>query len=175
MMDFAPCPRAAPSWGRRPGQRRTAEARHVILSVMKPSYLSPSCPQPSVHSLVVPAVPIFQRRRLRLQRSQHWLQVARLVSNRTCSFLWMATSTPPKSLYSAPTALPSRSSPLFLRPVHLMWGDMKGGRFTALVEMLISLMSAGRLHVKAQETLWKVELMFRGPLMGLLTSLDHWL
>lgn len=56
-----------------------------------------------------------------------------------------------------------------------MWGDMKGGRFTALVEMLISLMSAGRLHVKAQETLWKVELMFRGPLMGLLTSLDHWL
>lgn len=35
-----------------------------------------------------------------------------------------------------------------------------------LVEMLISLMSAGCLHTKAQETLWKVELMFRGPLIG---------
>lgn len=67
MMDFAACPRPAPSWGRLPGQGRTAEARHVVLSVMKPSYLSPTCPQPSVHSLVVPAVPIFQRRRLRLQ------------------------------------------------------------------------------------------------------------
>ena len=47
-----------------------------------------------------------------------------------------------------------------------MWDDMKGGRFMGLVEMLISLMSARRLHVKAQKTLWKVELMFRGPLIG---------
>lgn len=64
MMDVAPCPRAAPSWGRRPGQRRT---RLVVLSVMEASRLSPAFLQPSVHSLVVPAVPIFQRRGLRLQ------------------------------------------------------------------------------------------------------------
>lgn len=78
----------------------------------------------------------------------------------------MATSTPPKSLYSALTPLPSKCSPRFLRPAHLMWDDMKGGRFMGLVEMLISLMSAGRLHLKAQEALWKVELMFQGPLIG---------
>lgn len=47
-----------------------------------------------------------------------------------------------------------------------MWDDTKGARFMGLVEMLISLMSARCLHMKAQETLWKVELMFQGPLIG---------
>lgn len=90
VMDFAPHPRDAPSRGSRPQAEEDGCVRPRDTVSVKTCHLSSVCSvcePPSMHLLRVASIPISQRRRLRPQRSQGWLQVAWPASSRAHSCL----------------------------------------------------------------------------------------
>lgn len=125
----------------------------MVLSVMEAGHV-PSFPA-AFGPLVVPAVPIFQRRGLRLQTLSALASGCLASEQQDLPLPLSGHEHPAQSLHSAPDSSPAGVSPRFLCPIHLMWDDRKGGRFHGPCGMLISLMSAGCLHTKAQETLGK--------------------